>query len=77
LVPISALIVTRITYRKLFLAAILLFTERSINCPTSGNLTMMMTRRVIKPVPPANKKPGGKKNYKTLFPPQKSGAAVG
>lgn len=43
LVPISAFLVSRFTYRKLFVAAMLFFTVGSIICATSGNFTMMMT----------------------------------
>lgn len=50
LVPISAFLVSRFTYRKLFVAAMLFFTVGSIICATSGNFTMMMTGRVIQAV---------------------------
>ncbi len=38
LVPISAFLVSRFTYRKLFVAAMLFFTVGSIICATSGKL---------------------------------------
>ena len=77
LVPISAFLVSRFTYRKLFVAAMLFFTVESIICATSGNFTMMMTGRVIQAVGAGILMPVGMNIFMTLFPPHKRGAAMG
>ncbi|MFB5251086.1 DHA2 family efflux MFS transporter permease subunit [Bacillus mycoides] len=77
LVPISAFLVSRFTYRKLFIAAMLFFTVGSIICATSGNFTMMMTGRVIQAVGAGILMPVGMNIFMTLFPPHKRGAAMG
>ncbi|MFK4425795.1 MULTISPECIES: DHA2 family efflux MFS transporter permease subunit [Bacillus] len=77
LVPISAFLVSRFTYRKLFIAAMLFFTVGSIICATSGNFTMMMTGRVIQAVGAGILMPVGMNIFMTLFPPNKRGAAMG
>ena len=71
LVPISAFLVSRFTYRKLFVAAMLFFTVGSIICATSGNFTMMMTGRVIQAVGAGILMPVGMNIFMTLFPPHK------
>ncbi|MEK7014543.1 DHA2 family efflux MFS transporter permease subunit [Bacillus sp. FSL R9-9410] len=77
LVPISAFLVSRFTYRKLFIAAMLFFTVGSIICAISGNFTMMMTGRVIQAVGAGILMPVGMNIFMTLFPPHKRGAAMG
>lgn len=77
LVPISAFLVSRFTYRKLFVAAMLFFTVGSIICATSGNFTMMMTGRVIQAVGAGILMPVGMNIFMTLFPPHKRGATDG
>ncbi|KEK26474.1 DHA2 family efflux MFS transporter permease subunit [Bacillus gaemokensis] len=77
LVPISAFLVSRFTYRKLFVAAMLFFTVGSIICALSGNFTMMMTGRVIQAVGAGILMPVGMNIFMTLFPPHKRGAAMG
>ncbi|MDR4191986.1 DHA2 family efflux MFS transporter permease subunit [Bacillus cereus] len=77
LVPISAFLVSRFTYRKLFVAAMLFFTVGSIICAISGNFTMMMTGRVIQAVGVGILMPVGMNIFMTLFPPHKRGAAMG
>ncbi|MDM5156740.1 DHA2 family efflux MFS transporter permease subunit [Bacillus sp. DX1.1] len=77
LVPISAFLVSRFTYRKLFVAAMLFFTVGSIVCAVSGNFTMMMTGRVIQAVGAGILMPVGMNIFMTLFPPHKRGAAMG
>ena len=67
LVPISAFLVSRFTYRKLFVAAMLFFTVGSIICATSGNFTMMMTGRVIQAVGAGILMPVGMNIFMTLF----------
>ncbi|MCI0763951.1 DHA2 family efflux MFS transporter permease subunit [Bacillus sp. TL12] len=77
LVPISAFLVSRFTYRKLFVAAMLFFTVGSIICAISGNFTMMMIGRVIQAVGAGILMPVGMNIFMTLFPPHKRGAAMG
>ncbi|MGH0946631.1 DHA2 family efflux MFS transporter permease subunit [Bacillus mycoides] len=77
LVPISAFLVSRFTYRKLFIAAMLFFTVGSIICATSGNFTMMMTGRIVQAVGAGILMPVGMNIFMTLFPPNKRGAAMG
>lgn len=77
LVPISAFLVSRFTYRKLFVAAMLFFTVGSIICAILGNFTMMMTGRVIQAVGAGILMPVGMNIFMTLFPPHKRGAAMG
>lgn len=77
LVPISAFLVSRFTYRKLFVAAMLFFTVGSIICATSGNFTMMMTGRVIQAVGAGILMPVGMNIFMTLFPPHKRGGDDG
>ncbi|MDA1677120.1 DHA2 family efflux MFS transporter permease subunit [Bacillus cereus group sp. TH152-1LC] len=77
LVPISAFLVSRFTYRKLFVAAMLFFTVGSIICAISGNFTMMMTGRIIQAVGAGILMPVGMNIFMTLFPPNKRGAAMG
>ncbi|MEH6851212.1 MULTISPECIES: DHA2 family efflux MFS transporter permease subunit [Bacillus] len=77
LVPISAFLVSRFTYRKLFVAAMLFFTVGSIICAVSGSFTMMMTGRVTQAVGAGILMPVGMNIFMTLFPPHKRGAAMG
>ncbi|MDF2085630.1 DHA2 family efflux MFS transporter permease subunit [Bacillus pseudomycoides] len=77
LVPISAFLVSRFTYRKLFVAAMLFFTVGSIICALSGTFTMMMIGRVIQAVGAGILMPVGMNIFMTLFPPHKRGAAMG
>lgn len=77
LVPISAFLVSRFTYRKLFVAAMLFFTVGSIICALSGSFAMMMTGRVTQAVGAGILMPVGMNIFMTLFPPHKRGAAMG
>ncbi|MGG2064116.1 DHA2 family efflux MFS transporter permease subunit [Bacillus sp. S14(2024)] len=77
LVPISAFLVSRFTYRNLFLSAMLFFTVGSLICALSGSFTMMMTGRVIQAVGAGILMPVGMNIFMTIFPPHKRGAAMG
>ncbi|MEI4800005.1 DHA2 family efflux MFS transporter permease subunit [Bacillus sp. FJAT-51639] len=77
LVPISAFLVSRFTYRSLFLAAMLFFTAGSMICAVSGSFTMMMTGRVVQAVGAGILMPVGMNIFMTIFPPHKRGAAMG
>ena len=67
LVPISAFLVSRFTYRKLFVASNVILYGRIIICATSGNFTMMMTGRVIQAVGAGILMPVGMNIFMTLF----------
>ena len=77
LVPISAFLVSRFTYRNLFLSAMLFFTVGSLICALSGSFTMMMTGRVVQAVGAGILMPVGMNIFMTIFPPHKRGAAMG
>lgn len=77
LVPVSAFLVSRFTYRNLFLAAMIFFTVGSMICALSGNFTMMMTGRVIQAVGAGILMPVGMNIFMAIFPPHKRGAAMG
>lgn len=77
LVPISAYMIQRFTYRQLFLTAMLFFTIGSIICAISFNFPMMMLGRVIQAVGAGILMPLGTNVFMTLFPPDKRGAAMG
>lgn len=77
LVPISAYMIQRFTYRQLFLTAMLFFTIGSIICAISFNFPLMMLGRVIQAVGAGILMPLGTNVFMTLFPPDKRGAAMG
>src|SRR5699024_12013725 len=47
LIPISAYLFNKYSYRKLFLIAMVLFTIGSLVCGMSGSFTIMMVGRVL------------------------------
>ncbi len=77
LVPISAYMIQRFTYRQLFLTAMIFFTIGSLICAISTNFPMMMTGRVIQAVGAGILMPLGTNVFMTIFPPEKRGAAMG
>ncbi|KAA1042378.1 DHA2 family efflux MFS transporter permease subunit [Macrococcus equipercicus] len=77
LVPISAFMIQRFTYRQLFLSAMTFFTIGSLICAMSGNFPMMMTGRVVQAVGAGILMPLGTNVFMTIFPPDKRGAAMG
>ncbi|TDM12246.1 DHA2 family efflux MFS transporter permease subunit [Macrococcus lamae] len=77
LVPISAFMIQRFTYRQLFLTAMTFFTIGSIICALSTNFPMMMTGRVVQAVGAGILMPLGTNVFMTIFPPDKRGAAMG
>ncbi|RAI80553.1 MFS transporter [Macrococcoides goetzii] len=77
LVPISAYMIQRFTYRQLFLTAMLFFTLGSMICAISFNFPLMMLGRVIQAVGAGILMPLGTNVFMTLFPPDKRGAAMG
>ncbi|WP_353463380.1 DHA2 family efflux MFS transporter permease subunit [Mammaliicoccus sciuri] len=77
LIPISAFLISKYSYRRLFLIAMTLFTVGSIICALSFNFPMMMTGRVIQAVGAGVLMPLGSNVFMTIFPPEKHGAAMG
>lgn len=77
LIPISAFLISKYSYRRLFLIAMMLFTIGSIICALSFNFPMMMTGRVIQAVGAGVLMPLGSNVFMTIFPPEKRGAAMG
>lgn len=77
LIPISAFLISKYSYRKLFIIAMILFTIGSFICALSVNFPMMMTGRVIQAVGAGVLMPLGSNVFMTIFPPEKRGAAMG
>ncbi|XVL29451.1 DHA2 family efflux MFS transporter permease subunit [Staphylococcus equorum] len=77
LIPISAFLFNKYSYRKLFLVAMALFTLGSLVCGISGSFGMMMVGRVLQAIEPGVLMPLGTNVFMTIFPPEKRGAAMG
>ncbi|WP_436854596.1 DHA2 family efflux MFS transporter permease subunit [Staphylococcus caeli] len=77
LIPISAYLFNKYSYRKLFLVAMTLFTIGSLVCGMSGSFTMMMVGRVLQAIGAGILMPLGTNVFMTIFPPEKRGAAMG
>lgn len=77
LVPVSAYLIQKFTYRQLFMFAMIAFTIGSVICAMSTNFPVMMTGRVIQAVGAGILMPLGTNVFMTVFPPEKRGAAMG
>lgn len=77
LIPISAYLFNKYSYRKLFLIAMALFTIGSLVCGMSGSFTIMMVGRVLQAIGAGILMPLGTNVFMTIFPPEKRGAAMG
>lgn len=77
LVPVSAYLIQKFTYRQLFMFAMIAFTIGSVICAISTNFPVMMTGRVIQAVGAGILMPLGTNVFMTVFPPEKRGAAMG
>ncbi|OEK65873.1 multidrug MFS transporter [Staphylococcus equorum] len=77
LIPISAFLFNKYSYRKLFLVAMALFTLGSLVCGISGSFGMMMAGRVLQAIGAGVLMPLGTNVFMTIFPPEKRGAAMG
>ncbi|WP_427706607.1 DHA2 family efflux MFS transporter permease subunit [Staphylococcus sp. Mo2-6] len=77
LIPISAYLFNKYSYRKLFLVAMALFTLGSLVCGISGSFGMMMVGRVLQAIGAGILMPLGTNVFMTIFPPEKRGAAMG
>ncbi|MCG7338185.1 DHA2 family efflux MFS transporter permease subunit [Staphylococcus sp. ACRSN] len=77
LIPISAFLFNKYSYRKLFLVSMALFTIGSLVCGLSGSFTMMMVGRVLQAIGAGVLMPLGTNVFMTIFPPERRGAAMG
>lgn len=77
LIPVSAFLFNKYSYRKLFLIAMTLFTLGSLVCGISGSFTVMMVGRVLQAIGAGILMPLGTNVFMTIFPPHKRGAAMG
>ncbi|MED4462786.1 DHA2 family efflux MFS transporter permease subunit [Metabacillus fastidiosus] len=76
-IPITAFLIEKFGTRKLFLAAIFLFTIGSLVCSLSTNFTVLMIGRVIQACGAGIIMPLLMTVFFVLFPPEKRGKAMG
>ena len=77
LIPITAYLFNKYSYRKLFLVALVLFTIGSLICAISMNFPIMMVGRVLQAIGAGILMPLGSNVIVTIFPPEKRGVAMG
>ncbi|MBO8689157.1 DHA2 family efflux MFS transporter permease subunit [Staphylococcus aureus] len=77
LIPITAYLFNKYSYRKLFLVALVLFTIGSLICAISMNFLIMMVGRVLQAIGAGVLMPLGSIVIITIYPPEKRGAAMG
>lgn len=77
LIPITAYLFNKYSYRKLFLVALVLFTIGSLTCAISMNFPIMMVGRVLQAIGAGVLMPLGSIVIITIYPPEKRGAAMG
>lgn len=77
LIPITAYLFNKYSYRKLFLVALVLFTIGSLICAISMNFPIMMVGRVLQAIGAGVLMPFGSIVIITIYPPEKRGAAMG
>lgn len=77
LIPVSAFLFNRFSYRKLYLFSLVIFTIGSFVCALSANFPMMMTGRVLQAAGAGILMPLGSNVIMTIFPPAKRGMAMG
>ncbi|HCY1416387.1 TPA: DHA2 family efflux MFS transporter permease subunit [Staphylococcus aureus] len=77
LIPITAYLFNKYSYRKLFLVALVLFTIGSLICAISMNCPIMMVGRVLQAIGAGVLMPLGSIVIITIYPPEKRGAAMG
>ncbi|HDC5961386.1 TPA: DHA2 family efflux MFS transporter permease subunit [Staphylococcus aureus] len=77
LIPITAYLFNKYSYRKLFLVALVLFTIGSLICAISMNFPIMMVGRVLQAIGAGGLMPLGSIVIITIYPPEKRGAAMG
>ena len=77
LIPISAFLFNKYSYRKLFIVGLVLFTIGSLVCAISFNFPIMMGGRVLQAIGAGILMPLGSNVIVTIFPPEKRGVAMG
>ncbi|MBW1308767.1 DHA2 family efflux MFS transporter permease subunit [Staphylococcus aureus] len=77
LIPITAYLFNKYSYRKVFLVALVLFTIGSLICAISMNFPIMMVGRVLQAIGAGVLMPLGSIVIITIYPPEKRGAAMG
>ncbi len=77
LVPISAYLVQKFSYRQLFITAMASFSIGSLVCAMSGNFEVMMIGRVLQAVGGGILMPLSLNIFMAAFPPEKRGSAMG
>ncbi|MEN4456900.1 DHA2 family efflux MFS transporter permease subunit [Staphylococcus epidermidis] len=77
LIPISAFLFNKYSYRKLFIIGLTLFTLGSLVCAISFNFPIMMSGRVLQAIGAGILMPLGSNVIVTIFPPEKRGVAMG
>ena len=77
LIPISAFLFNKYSYRKLFIISLALFTLGSLVCAISFNFPIMMSGRVLQAIGAGILMPLGSNVIVTIFPPEKRGVAMG
>ncbi|MCS4922217.1 DHA2 family efflux MFS transporter permease subunit [Staphylococcus aureus] len=77
LIPITAYLFNKYSYRKLFLVALVLFTIGSLICAISMNFPIIMVGRVLQAIGAGVLMPLGSIVIITIYPPEKRGAAMG
>ncbi|HCU8024712.1 TPA: DHA2 family efflux MFS transporter permease subunit [Staphylococcus aureus] len=77
LIPITAYLFNKYSYRKLFLVALVLFTIGSLICAISMNFPIMMVGRVLQAIGAGVLMPLGSIVIITIYPPEKRGSAMG
>ncbi|HFV9354014.1 TPA: DHA2 family efflux MFS transporter permease subunit [Staphylococcus aureus] len=77
LIPITAYLFNKYSYRKLFLVALVLFTIGSLICAISMNFPIVMVGRVLQAIGAGVLMPLGSIVIITIYPPEKRGAAMG
>ena len=77
LIPISAFLCNKYSYRKLFIIGLALFTLGSLVCAISFNFPIMMSGRVLQAIGAGILMPLGSNVIVTIFPPEKRGVAMG
>ncbi|HEI8205848.1 TPA: DHA2 family efflux MFS transporter permease subunit [Staphylococcus aureus] len=77
LIPITAYLFNKYSYRKLFLVALVLFTIGSLICAISMNFPIMMVGRVLQAIGAGVLMPLGSIVIIKIYPPEKRGAAMG
>ncbi|MDH8822293.1 DHA2 family efflux MFS transporter permease subunit [Staphylococcus warneri] len=77
LIPISAFLFNKYSYRKLFIIGLVLFTIGSLICAISMNFPVMMSGRILQAIGAGILMPLGSNVIVTIFPPEKRGVAMG